>query len=121
MNKKIRAIGAGALVGVWLTLTAFAWFGQPQEQSEAERRKLAQMPEITVESLLDTTETGFAKKFEILLFHIFPPAAHASKKTTKTGNCAQADFCLILLQRLSQVSCDNCTHERLLYAFLTFV
>ena len=50
-NKKIRAIGAGVLVAVWLALTGFSWFGPVKDISEAERRPLEQMPEITLESL----------------------------------------------------------------------
>ncbi len=40
------------LMTLWLTLTAFAWFGPAREVSDAERRPLAQMPEITPDSLL---------------------------------------------------------------------
>ena len=52
-NKKIRAIGAGVLVALWLMLTGFAWFGPAKEMSEAERRPLDQMPEISLETLLN--------------------------------------------------------------------
>ena len=34
-HKKIRAIGAGILVAVWLLLTGFSWFGPAKEISEA--------------------------------------------------------------------------------------
>ena len=51
-NKKIRAIGAALLVALWLGLTGFAWFAPAKEMSEAERRPLDQMPEISVETLL---------------------------------------------------------------------
>ena len=50
-NKKIRAIGAGILVALWLVLTGFSWFGPTRDISEAERRPLDQMPEITLESI----------------------------------------------------------------------
>ena len=50
-NKKIRAIGAILLVAVWLVLTGFSWFGPAKEISDSERRPLAQMPEITLDSL----------------------------------------------------------------------
>ena len=53
MNKKIRAIGAGVLVALWLGLTLFAWLKPPTEASQAERRKLAQLPKLTVDALLD--------------------------------------------------------------------
>lgn len=52
MNQKIRGIGALVLVVIWLVLTGFAWFGPSKESSESERRPLAQMPEVTVDSLL---------------------------------------------------------------------
>ena len=52
-NKKIRAIGAVALVALWLVLTGFAWFAPAKEMSESERRPLDQMPEISVETLLN--------------------------------------------------------------------
>lgn len=51
--KKIRALGALSIAALWLGLAAFAWFRTPGETSEAERRKLAQMPPITTESVLD--------------------------------------------------------------------
>lgn len=52
-NKKIRAVGAGLLVAVWLLLTGFAWFGPAKESSDSERRPLEQMPAISVEEILD--------------------------------------------------------------------
>jgi len=52
-NNKIRALGAGVLVCLWLALTAFAWFGPVKEISESERRPLDQMPEISVDAILD--------------------------------------------------------------------
>ena len=69
MNKTIRAIGAGFLVGIWLTLTAFAWFGPAQERSESERRDLAQMPDVTWDSILDKT---FMERFEDYSLDQFP-------------------------------------------------
>lgn len=51
-NKKIRALGALVLVTLWGCLTAFAWFGTKTEMSEAERRPLAQLPEISADSVL---------------------------------------------------------------------
>lgn len=53
MNLKIRIIGAILVLAVWAGLAGFAWFGAPQEFSEAERRPLDQMPEITAEGILD--------------------------------------------------------------------
>ena len=68
-HKKIRAVGAGILVAVWLALTGFAWFGPTKDISEAERRPLEQMPEITLESLLDGKFMG---KFEDFTLDQFP-------------------------------------------------
>ncbi len=47
--KKTNAI---LLMTLWLFLTAFAWFGATREVSDAERRPLAQMPELSGETLL---------------------------------------------------------------------
>ncbi len=52
-NKKIRAIGAGLLIGLWLFLTVFAWFKPADTISDAERRPLDQFPELTVSTVLD--------------------------------------------------------------------
>ena len=68
-NKKIRAIGAGLLVALWVTLTGFAWFAPAKDVSEAERRPLEQMPEITVESIMDGK---FMTKFEDYTLDQFP-------------------------------------------------
>ena len=68
-NKKIRAIGAGLLVAVWLVLTGFSWFGPTKDSSDAERRPLAQMPEITLESIW---EGKFMGKFEDFTLDQFP-------------------------------------------------
>ena len=69
MNKTIRAISAAIIVTLWVALTAFAWFGPGKEISEAERRPLAQMPEITVENLLNG---NFMEKFEDYTLDQFP-------------------------------------------------
>ena len=53
MKKKIRIIGALCIAAVWLGLTAFAWLGAPKEISDAERRPLAQFPELSGETLLN--------------------------------------------------------------------
>ncbi len=69
MNKKIRAIGALVLVVLWLALTALAWFSPAKEASDAERRPLAQFPELNGQTLLDT---GFMSKFEDYTLDQFP-------------------------------------------------
>lgn len=68
-NKKIRAIGAGLLVALWIALTGFAWFGPAKEISESERRPLEQMPEISAETLLSGK---FMSKFESYTLDQFP-------------------------------------------------
>ena len=69
MNKKIRAIGAALLVGIWVVLTGFAWFAPAKESSDAERRPLEQMPDITLETLLNGK---FMTKFEDYTLDQFP-------------------------------------------------
>ena len=50
--KKVRTIGFAVLAALWLALVFGAWFAPSKDISEAERRKLAQMPDVTVESIL---------------------------------------------------------------------
>ena len=69
MNKKIRNIGFVALVGIWAALAAFAWFFPDKTLSVAERRPLQQMPEFSVEKLLNG---GFVRKFEDYTLDQFP-------------------------------------------------
>lgn len=59
MDKKIRAIGAALLAAVWVVLVGFAWFSPAKEMSEAERRPLAQMPEVTMKSILGWDCSGW--------------------------------------------------------------
>ena len=68
-NQKIRAVGAGILVALWVLLTGFAWFGPARDLSESERRPLKQMPDITLQSILDG---GFMKDFESYTLDQFP-------------------------------------------------
>lgn len=69
MNQKIRAIGAGVLVALWAVLTGFAWLGPARETSDAERRPLAQMPQINEENLLNG---AFMRDFEKYTLDQFP-------------------------------------------------
>ena len=69
MNKKIRTIGVIAIVALWAVLTGFSWFGPRTEISEAERRPLAQMPEIKAETLLNGK---FMSAFEDFSLDQFP-------------------------------------------------
>ena len=68
-HKRIRAIGAGVLVALWLVLTLGAWFAPAKATSEAERRPLKQMPALTLENLLNT---NFMKDFEGYTLDQFP-------------------------------------------------
>lgn len=69
MNNKFRSLGFAALAAIWLLLVAFAWFGKPTDISEAERRPLAQFPEISGETLLNG---DFMKDFEDYSLDQFP-------------------------------------------------
>jgi hypothetical protein len=69
MNKKIRTFGVAAVVAIWASLVAFSWFGPKQEMSEAERRPLAQLPEIKAETLLNGK---FMSEFEDYTLDQFP-------------------------------------------------
>ncbi len=69
MNKKIRTAGVTAVVALWALLTGFSWFGPRTEVSEAERRPLAQMPEIRTETLLNGK---FMSEFEDFALDQFP-------------------------------------------------
>lgn len=69
MHRKIRAIGAVILVTLWASLTGFAWFGPRQETSHAERRPLAQMPDISIETLFSGK---FMSEFEDFTLDQFP-------------------------------------------------
>ena len=68
-TKKIRAIGAVALVTVWTVLTVFAWFKPAAAVSDAERRPLNQFPELNTDTLLSGE---FMSKFESYTLDQFP-------------------------------------------------
>ena len=70
MNKeKQRLLGTLAVAGLWLALAAALWFGPRQDISLWERRKLAQCPPLTAQSLLNG---GFMTKFEAFTQDQFP-------------------------------------------------
>ncbi len=74
-NKTIRAVGTAFVVALWLALVGFAWFGPTKERSEAEKRPLAQMPEISFDAIFGTDETGahpFMAGFEDFALDQFP-------------------------------------------------
>lgn len=82
MKKICTTIGIAALIAVWLGLTGAAWFGEPEAESIAERRKLAQAPELSLETVMaedDYKEDGsikrrnsFMSKFESYTLDQFP-------------------------------------------------
>lgn len=65
----LRTICMTAVVLLWAALTAFAWFAPAKELSEAERRPLEQMPEITMDSVLSGS---FMEDFESYSLDQFP-------------------------------------------------
>ncbi len=69
MTKKVRIIGFAALLTLWLALIVGAWFGPTYDVSESERRKLAQMPAITMDSILGGK---FMTQFEDFTLDQFP-------------------------------------------------
>ena len=69
MNKRIRIIGAAAVVTVWAALTAWVWFGPTETMSDAERRPLAQLPELSADTLLSGK---FMSNFEEFTQDQFP-------------------------------------------------
>ena len=68
-TKNIRIIGIAALLVLWGALTAFAWFKPTTEISEAERRPLAQFPELNAQTLLSGEFMG---EFESYTLDQFP-------------------------------------------------
>ena len=54
---------------LWAVLTFFAWTAPPKELSEAERRPLAQMPEVSADALWNGS---FMEKFETFTLDQFP-------------------------------------------------
>ena len=67
--KHVRNYGYAALVAIWLALVVFAWFGPQKDISEAERRPLAQLPEITLEGIFSGKFMG---EFEDYSLDQFP-------------------------------------------------
>lgn len=69
MNKKIRTVGICALLVIWVALTGFLWFGAKSDYTYSERRPLAQMPKITVQSIFSGK---FMPDFEDFTLDQFP-------------------------------------------------
>ena len=57
------------ILALWAVLTVFAWFGPAKASSDAERRPLAQMPSLTLDSLLSGR---FMDSFESYSLDQFP-------------------------------------------------
>ena len=67
--KKIRTVGIAALGLVWFVLAVFAWFSPTEEVSDTERRKLAQFPKISAQTLLSGK---FMSEFQDYTLDQFP-------------------------------------------------
>ena len=68
-KRKMPAVGILLVMGLWLLLAAGLWLGPKQELSEWERRKLEQLPALSVQSL---TDGRFMSKFESFCQDQFP-------------------------------------------------
>ncbi len=79
MKKNIRNIGIAAIIGIWVVLSCFAWFGPKKDTSLWERRPLQQMPAVSVDTLLNGS---FMEKFESFTLDQFP--ARDSFRTLKS-------------------------------------
>lgn len=72
MSKKIRAIGATLVVGLWLILTGFTWFSADQVYSFSERSYLDKFPELTIENILEKGNESFMTEFNSYTLDQFP-------------------------------------------------
>ena len=72
MSKKIRAIGAALVVGLWLILTGFTWFSPNQVYSFTERSYLDKFPELSVENILEKGDNSFMSEFNSYTLDQFP-------------------------------------------------
>ena len=72
MTKKIRAIGAAVVVGLWLILTGFTWFSPNQVYSFTERSYLDKFPELSVENILEKGDNSFMSEFNSYTLDQFP-------------------------------------------------
>ena len=66
---KMRKYCVMLLAALWIVLSVFAWFGPRQAVSDAERRPLEQMPEISMKAVLDGS---FMADFEEFSLDQFP-------------------------------------------------
>ena len=72
MTKRIRAIGAALVVGLWLILTGFTWFSPDQVYSFTERSYLDEFPELSVENILEKGDSSFMSEFNAYTLDQFP-------------------------------------------------
>lgn len=68
-QKKIRIFGSLLVGALWAGLTLGAWFHSPEDFSQAERRKLAKFPELSIKTVLNGK---FMEKFEDYTLDQFP-------------------------------------------------
>ena len=69
MNRKIRTTGFCVLLALWALLAVWLWFGPKEDYTLAERRKLAQMPEISANAVFNGK---FMPDFEDFTLDQFP-------------------------------------------------
>ena len=68
-NQKLKIWGMLTVAGIWLAVTFFAWFGPNRGYSDTERRKLAQLPELSVKTIMSGT---YMSDFEDYSLDQFP-------------------------------------------------
>ena len=69
MQKRIRTVGIVCLVIIWMALSLTLWLGHKEDYTNAERRKLAQMPQISASSIFSGK---FMPDFEDFTLDQFP-------------------------------------------------
>lgn len=68
-HHRVKFIGLFPVIALWLSMCLWAWGKPADETSLSERRTLAQLPELTVESILST---GFMEDFASYAVDQFP-------------------------------------------------
>lgn len=69
MKNKMRTVGIGLLIAVWVLLSGFLWFGAKEDYTYAERRPLAQLPQFSANAVFSGK---FATDFESFTLDQFP-------------------------------------------------
>ena len=67
--KRIKKIGIGVLLALWAVLSLTLWFGEKEDYTYAERRKLAQMPKLSPMTIMGG---DFMEAFEDFTLDQFP-------------------------------------------------